>query len=137
MGISKIHLKEQAVVLTLNSIGWNMTWSGGGFDHYDAEGFTQTGNPCIIEMKFRNKYYETKMLEVYKYNKLMEMNEDIIKIYLVSDPKGIFLFHLDFIEIPEIEEKYCPSTTLWAGGSKNKEVYLLDENQAILINKLK
>lgn len=122
------------MVASLNSIGWNLTWSGGGYNHYDAEGLTQLGNPCVIEMKFRNKHYETKMLEVYKYEKLMAIDEDILKIYLVSDPKTTCLFFLEYILLPEPEEKYCPQTTMWANNKTNKEVYLLHEDLAGIIN---
>lgn len=134
MGISKIHQREQQMVQQLNSIGWKVTWSGGGYSHYDAKGLTQLGNPCVIEMKFRNKYYETKMLETYKYDKLMEISDDVLKIYLVNDPNGTYLFFLEYILLPKPVERYCPNTTLWSKGSKNKEVYLLNEDLAGTIN---
>ena len=66
MSLQRINDLEQAVVLILNMDGWQLEWCGGGYDHYDAKGTTPKGKECVIEMIFRNKYYETKMLEKYK-----------------------------------------------------------------------
>ena len=52
----------------------------------DAIGKTPKGFDCVIEMKFRNKYYEDKMLEKDKYDSLMKLDKDIIKLYFVNDP---------------------------------------------------
>lgn len=133
MTLEEVHKWEKAVVMLLNFDEWNLTWSGGSYEHYDAEGFTPKGNKCVIEMKFRTKYYKTKMIEKYKYDKLMEMSDDVVKLYFVNDPKANYLFWLDSITLPTIEELYCPDTTLWTKKRKNKEVYLLEESQATLI----
>ena len=85
-------------------------------------------------MKFRTKYYEDKMLEKYKYDKLMEMDDDIIKLYFVNDPKGNFLYWLNKIKLPEPVKMYCPDTTMWTKKRILKPVYLLKENQASKIN---
>ena len=94
MGISKINKWEQAVVLLLNIDGWDLKWTGEGFAHYDAAGKTPKGFDCVIEMKFRNKYYEDKMLEKYKYDALMSLDESIIKLYFINDPKGNFIVQI-------------------------------------------
>ena len=73
MDINKVHNLEKAVIQILNLDGWDLDWCGGGFEHYDAVGETPKGHPCVVEMKFRKKYYETKMLEKLKYDKLMDM----------------------------------------------------------------
>ena len=134
MTINKVHLLEQAVVKILNLDGWDLDWSGGGFEHYDAVGETPKGRPCVIEMKFRNKYYETKMLEVAKYENLMDMPEDMVKLYFVNDPKANYMFWINDIDLGEPKEMYCPDTTLWTKSKKNKMVYLLKEDQASIIN---
>ena len=46
MGISKVHKWEQAVVILLNSNGWDLEWSGKGYSRYDAIGKTPKGFPC-------------------------------------------------------------------------------------------
>jgi hypothetical protein len=70
--IERLHQLEKSYVLLLNAFdGWDLEWCGGGYDHYDAKGKTPKGAECVIEFKFRNKYYQTKMLEVFKYEKLM------------------------------------------------------------------
>jgi hypothetical protein len=137
MTIQKIHKLEQAVIWFLNFEGWELTHTGSEFEHYDAKGITPKGRKCVIEMKFRKTYYETKMLEVKKYEALMSLPEDIVKIYFVSDPKGTYMFWLDGIEKLKSVKKYCPRTTLWNDQKKSKEVYLLDENLASYVNKNK
>ena len=134
MQISDVHKWEQAVISILNFDGWDLQWCGGGFEHYDAVGGTPKGKECVIEMKFRTSYYPTKMLEVDKYNALMDMPYDMVKLYFVNDPKGNYLFYLNEIEMPKISQMYCPDTTLWTKSRKTKDVYLLDESQAIIKN---
>ena len=134
MGIESIKKLEQTIVRFLNLDGWNLEWTGDGFKHYDACGFTKKGIPCVIEMKFRNKYYKEKMLEKFKYDALMKMDKEVVKLYFVNDPKGNFLYWLNTIELPEAKEMYCPDTTLWTKKRLLKPVYLLKENQATKIN---
>tara|TARA_R110000803_G_scaffold29391_1_gene67099 strand:+ start:421 stop:837 length:417 start_codon:yes stop_codon:yes gene_type:complete len=134
MGIKKINKWEQAVVTLLNFDGWDLKWTGEGFTHYDAEGKTPKGFPCVIEMKFRTKYYEDKMLEKYKYDALMALDKNIIKLYFVNDPKGNFMYWLNTLKMPETKQMYCPDTTIWTKKRLNKDVYLLKENQASRIN---
>ena len=53
----------------LNLDGWDLEHCGDGYSRYDAKGKTPKGNvDCVIEMKFRKKYYEDKMLEKEKYD---------------------------------------------------------------------
>jgi hypothetical protein len=137
MTIKKIHKLEKAVVWFLNFEGWDLKHTGSEYENYDAEGITPKGIKCVIEMKFRKTYYETKMLEVKKYEALMSLPEDIVKIYFVSDPKGTYMFWLDGIEKLKSVKKYCPRTTLWNSQKKSKEVYLLEENLASYVNKNK
>lgn len=134
MGLKKIHKLEKAVIIILNILGWELEWSGKNFEHYDAKGKTPKGFDCVIEMKFRNKYYEDKMLEKYKYDKLMSMDSNIVKIYFINDPKGNYMYWLNTLEMPEPVELYCPDTTMWTRKRLLKPVYLLKENQASRIN---
>jgi len=134
MGIKKINKWEQIVVTFLNFDGWDLKWTGEGYKHYDAKGKTPKGFPCVIEMKFRKKYYEDKMLEKYKYDALMALDKNIIKLYFVNDPKGNFMYWLNTLKMPETKKMYCPDTTIWTKKRLNKDVYLLKENQASRIN---
>ena len=138
MGIKKINQWEKAVVMLLNFDGWELEWTGEGSSRFDAEGFTPEKNGkrfrCVIEMKFRNKYYEEKMLELDKYSALMNLDEDIIKLYFVNDPKGNFMYWLNTLKMPETIKKYCPDTTMWTKKRILKDVYLLKENDAVRIN---
>ena len=40
MGIETIKKFEKVLVAFLNMYGWNLEWTGDGFKHYDACGFT-------------------------------------------------------------------------------------------------
>ena len=134
MEINKIHKLEKSLVSFLNLDGWNLKWTGEGSAHYDACGFTRKGVSCVIEMKFRNKYYEEKMLEKYKYDALMSLDKNIVKLYFVNDPKGNFLYWLNTLDLPQPKDMYCPDTTLWTKKRILKPVYLLKETQATKIN---
>ena len=82
MGISKIHKWERAVTMILNVIGWDLEWTGGKYESFDARGYTPKNKSCIIEYKFRDKYYEEKP-EEYIYSKLLnENNISFIEIKL-------------------------------------------------------
>jgi hypothetical protein len=134
MGISKIKKLEQAVVTVLNFDGWDLKIPEDNFSRYDAYGTTPKGKKCVIEMKFRNKHYEDKMLEKDKYDALMALDDDIVKIYFVADTKGNFMYWLNTLKMPETVKKYCPDTTMWTKKRLLKDVYLLQEKDASVIN---
>lgn len=133
MGISKIHKLEKAAVDIFNAFnGWKLTHTGEGSSKWDAEGLTPKGLECVVEMKFRNKHYEEKMLEKDKYDALIATGK--VAIYFVTDPKGSYYFWLNTIELPELVERYCPDTTMWTKKRLLKPVYLIPENLAIVID---
>ena len=134
MGIKKIKEYEKALVLLLNLDGRALKLPDNDSSRYDAYGLTPKGKKCVIEMKFRNKYYETKMLEKDKYDALMEIEAEVIKIYFVADTKGNYLYWLNNLKMPKTVKKYCPDTTMWTKKRLLKEVYLLTENMASIIN---
>jgi len=134
MGLKKINDLEKAVVFLLNLDGWDLEWCGGGYSRYDAKGITPKGKQCVIEMKFRTKHYKEKMLEKDKYDALMGLDKDLIKIYFVNDPKGNFMYWLNTLEMPKPVKKNCPDATIWTKKRLLKDVYLLKENQAVRIN---
>ena len=135
MKVETIHSYEKAVIAILNLDGWQLEWTGENYSHYDAKGKTPKGHKCVIEMKFRNKYYSDKLIEKYKYDKLMEIDEKIIKLYFVADPKGNYLFWLNNIDIEQYNNSvYAPKTTMWNNNKMNKEVYLLPENLSSITN---
>lgn len=134
MDIKTVHQLEQAVIALLQIDGWQLNWTGENSAHCDAIGLTPKGNTCAMEMKFRKKYYETKMLEQYKYDRLMEMDQEV-KLYFVNDPHGNYLFWLNDIKIPKAQDMWCPDTTLWTKKKVLKPCYMLNENSAAIINK--
>ena len=134
MKIDEVHVWEKALVTLLNFDDWDLEWCGGGYEHYDAKGKTPKGLDCVIEMKFRNAYYEDKMLEKYKYDKLFEMDKDIVKLYFITDPKGSYMFWLNTLKLPKTQDMWCPDTTLWTKKKIIKPCYLLPENEAVTID---
>ncbi len=135
MTIEQTHKWEQGIILLLNLDGWELEWTGGEYEHYDARGKTPKGFNCVIEFKLRNSYYQSKMLEQYKYKKLMQI-EDCMKFYYVFDCKGNYLYHLDTLSMTELKIIEAGSTTYFEDKNKiNKNVYMLTESQASIINK--
>ena len=135
MEIKNIHKWEQAIIMFFNLDGWDLTWCGEGTKNWDAEGYSRKGNKVVMEIKIRKKYYENKLLEKYKYDKLMSLPKDVTKLYYVADPKGNYLYWLDGINMPEIQNYKIKHTTFWDTNKVNKQVYMLPENSASIINK--
>lgn len=134
MKIETVIKFEKALVASLNLDGWRLVHTGDTMLPYDAQGITPKGYKCVIEMKFRDKYYETKMLEVSKYKNLMKLDSDIQKFYFVNDPKGNYMFWLNELKLDDPDELYCPKTTMWDNSKRKKSVYLLKEKQSIITN---
>jgi hypothetical protein len=136
MKITTTNKFEKALIWFLNSFdGWELKWVGDQNLCYDAIGKTPKGNKCVVEMKFRKKYYDTKLIEKKKYDKLMELDQDVVKIYFVSDPKGTYYFWLNGLDNLEMLNQKMPSTAFWRKHTIEKEIYLLKEEWASLINK--
>jgi len=83
-------------------------------------------------MKFRNKYYETKIIEKAKFDKLIATGK--VALYFVNDPKGNYMFWLNNLKDLETKNMYCPNTTLWGSKKVSKPCYLLKESDAAIIN---
>ena len=128
--IEKIHLLEQQLVFLLNLDGWQLEWTGEDYSHYDAEGLDLNGRKCIIEFKFRSEAYTDKMLEVYKYQALLDV--DIAKkYYAVIDFKGCWVFDLDSIEYTS-QTIESPKQSIFNDTNKvEKEVMMLEKSSAI------
>jgi len=129
------HKWERGIIYLLNLDGWDLEWTGKEFEHFDARGKTPKGFDCVIEFKLRNAYYPTKVLEKFKYDKLMQM--DCLKFYYVFDSRGNYLYYLDSLIIPE-QPTYinCKATEKFNRSELvNKSVYFLSESQASIINK--
>ena len=58
MEIKEVHKWEKAVVGILNIMGWDLKWIGDEDKSWDAEGLSPKNRKVVIEMKFRDKYYE-------------------------------------------------------------------------------
>lgn len=126
---------EKAISLMMNAfLGFQLNWVGDENTFYDLRGLTPNKNKCVVEIKVRQKYYKDKMLEKYKYDKLMTLPDDVVKLYYVFDKKGSYLFWLNQIELPPVKTIKCPSTTMWSKDRKDKEVYLLPERLASIVD---
>ena len=128
------HKWEKAIILIMNMDGWNLEWTGGEFEHYDAKGKTPKGFDCVVEFKLRNAYYPTKILEKFKYDKLME--NECMKFYYVFDLRGNYLYHLDTLVLPTATSVNCKATQKFERDEQiDKTVYMLSESQASIVNK--
>ena len=128
--IEKIHLLEQQLVFLLNLDGWQLEWTGEDYSHYDAEGLDLNGRKCIIEFKFRSEAYTDKMLEVYKYQALLDV---VIakRYYAVIDFKGVWVFDLDSIEYTS-QTINSPKQSIFRDNNKvEKEVMMLEKSSAV------
>jgi hypothetical protein len=128
------HKWERGIIYLLNLDGWDLEWTGENTEHFDAIGKTPKGFDCVIEFKLRHAYYPTKVLEKFKYDKLME--NDCLKFYYVFDSRGNYLYYLDSLELPEPNIINCKATEKFGRDELiNKTVYFLSESQASIINK--
>jgi len=136
MTTEQTHKWEQGIIHLLNLDGWQLEWTGGDYEHYDAKGKTPKGYNCILEIKIRNEYYPTKLLERFKYEHLMSQ-KNCLKFYYVFDSKGNYLYFLDQLKLPEDNNVQAGATTYSQGNKSkvNKSVYMLTESQAVIINK--
>ena len=87
---------------------------------------------AILEFKIRDKYYEDKLLEVDKYVRNIEKANEIGKafLYVVQDPKGIYVFnasaHGSEIIRKGVHKINCPTTTAFENNSYiAKNCYLI------------
>lgn len=129
------HKWEQGIIHLLNLDGWELEWTGEEFSHYDAKGKTPKGFDCVMEFKLRHKYYPTKILEHYKYYKLMQ-EPNCMKFYYVFDCGGNYLYHLDTLKLDEPEVIRSKQTEKFEHTDLiDKKVYMLSESQAAIINK--
>ena len=128
------HKWEQGIIHLMNLDGWNLEWTGGAMEHYDAKGKTPKGFDCVIEFKLRHAYYHTKIIETYKYEKLMAM--PCMKFYYVFDTRGNYLYYLDQLEFTIPTSVTCKTTEKFANREQiEKQVYMLSESQASIINR--
>lgn len=128
--IEKIHLLEQQLVFLMNLDGWKLNWTGEDYSHYDAMGLDLNGKNCIIEFKFRREAYIDKMLEVCKYQALLDV--DIAKrYYAVIDFKGVWVFDLDSIEYTS-QTINSPRQSIFNDTNKvEKKVMMLEKSSAV------
>ena len=126
---------------TLNIInekyGIKLKLSTDTFSDYDAE-----DSNYICEIKCRDKYYSDKYIELVKFAKNIRHSRLINKafIYVVDDPKGIYIFNITknlykIIKQDIIDKPNMPVTTDFKNKKKiNKLVFSLTESTATKIN---
>jgi hypothetical protein len=128
------HKWEQGIIHLLNLDGWELEWTGEEFESFDAKGKTPKGFDCVMEFKLRHAYYPTKILEKFKYDKLMV--ENCMKFYYVFDSRGNYLYFLDTLVLPEPTIISSKQTEKYENRNIiDKQVYMIAESQASIINK--
>jgi hypothetical protein len=130
---------EQEIISFINNRFYTcLTLCKDEFSTYDAE-----DNNYIAEIKIRDKYYDTKMIEALKMFSNYQLSQKKSKgfIYIVKDPKAIYVFNINKIINTLVKDKIialrCPETTIF--GKNNKIIkysYGLKESLAEKIIKL-
>jgi hypothetical protein len=95
------------------------------YSDYDCE----TDN-AIIELKVRDTFYPTKMIELDKMVRCLEIAKEKGKtfVYVVQDPKGVYYLDItknssDILKTPA-SKIMCPKTTEFSNNNKiGKLVY--------------
>ena len=88
----------------------------------------------LVEKQYLKSIKNRVMLEKDKYDALMALDSDVIKLYFVNDAKGNFMYWLNTTEMPAPVKKYCPDTSVYTKKRMLKDVYLLEESAAVRIN---
>lgn len=120
--------KERTLAHAIHlATGKRVTLIEDNYCSYDA----MTEN-AILEFKIRDKYYSDKLLEVDKYVRNIEKAKEIGKafLYVVQDPKGIYVFDATRYgsEIIKrgVHKINCPKTTEFENNSYiAKQCYLI------------
>lgn len=105
------------------------------YNSYDA-----ISNNYIIEFKYRDTYYDTKMIEASKlyinYQQSQLKNKQFL--YIVKDPEGMFVYNISKliydITAGSPASIECPKTTEFGKKSKIiKFCYLLPDSMSVQI----
>jgi hypothetical protein len=81
--------------------------------HYDAVSFQEN---VIVELKCRRRHYNRLMIERIRYDRLLAIagQEGMGCLYIVSSPKGVWLFDLVGMPEPKWSKKTLANKTTWA-----------------------
>ena len=129
--------EKETIGIINKRFGTKLKLSADTFNDYDAE-----DSNYICEIKCRNKYYPDKYIELVKFAKNIRHSRLINKIfiYVVDDPKGVYVFNITkslykIIKQNIIDKTNMPVTTDFGNKKKiNKLVYSLNESTATKIN---
>lgn len=134
MDFATIFELETQLVFLLNLDGWQLIKSEDEFAVFDAYGYDTNGKRCVVEFKFRNDYYDTKMMELKKYDSLMAINTTK-KYYCVIDSGGAYMFDLDHIDKSDCHTIDLPKKTITdKPEKKQKQIFFLKKSDAIAYN---
>lgn len=98
------------------------------YSRWDAE-----SEKSVVELKSREKHYDTLLIERSKYSALVEeaIRSDRRAFYVVETPKGMWAFDLIRIGDIEWEIRSMPATTEYGGGMVDKEVGFIDVREGV------
>lgn len=118
--------RERSLMKRLENISQrDITPAEDTYSFYDCE-----SEKAIIELKVRDKFYPTKMIEFDKMVRCMDIAEQKRKdfVYVVEDPSGIYYLNItknikDILSTPACKIP-CPKTTEFGNNDKiDKLVY--------------
>lgn len=112
---------ENELIFLLNMAGWKIRWSKEKYCRYDAIGTDLKGQSCVLEFKFRRKFYPTKILETKKYYAL-DQQPQRKKYYCVVDQKGCHIYDLANIDRLNLIALQLPKETITENIEKEKRL---------------
>ena len=129
------NLNEIDTINLINLMSGTKLKSTNSVDEYCS--FDAFDKYYIVEIKNRRSYYSTKMMEEYKFKANIAASKKLDKIflYIVTDPKGVYIYNISEIEEIILKDKptvmYCPKTTDFDNNVKqDKYCYNLSEGLA-------
>jgi len=135
MDFDTISELETQMVFLLNLDNWQLKKCRDKYSIFDAYGYDYNGKKCVMEFKFRQEFYQTKMLEHKKYASLMGLNKYDKKYYCVIDSGGCHVYDLSQIDISDKQKMDLPKKTITDNPEKKqKEIYFLKNDKAIVYN---
>jgi hypothetical protein len=129
------NLNEIDTINLINLMSGTKLKSTNSVDEYCS--FDAYSEHYIVEIKNSRKHYYTKMMEEYKFRANIAASKKLGKIflYIVTDPKGVYIYNISEIEEIILKDKptvmHCPKTTDFDNKAKqDKYCYNLSEGLA-------
>jgi hypothetical protein len=125
--------EKQVIELLNQEYNLNLEQESAIFSDFDA-----SGPQHIVEVKCRNTYYKTKLIEAYKMYKLIHFaaTQNKKPVYAVQDPSGVYVYRLDKVADKgvKVTKQQLPKSTMFNKDQCiDKFVIQLEETSAEVV----